>query len=390
MEVATLWISHDCTRAGHCASACERGFANRRARVLMTASAMVWRVGKSYCDAASRDAVADELDRWACDLQSRAPCSVLGFWGWRSRAFRWQVIEEARQALRSRGRPPSDSRRHPTARVGPAVIVLVAAWIGLLAGFLDLGLMIFRTRASGQGFYRLSDQFPWIIPAAVCGLVLLPGTVLAFLDWLRRGTVRLGWAVGLLSFVGFVNACSRLPIEAWASLLLSSGLAVRCGSLAGARREPFLRLVRRTAPALVGVLLAITVISLGRRAWSEHRALATLPPPPAGARNVLLIVWDTVRAGNLSLHGYGRQTSPNLERLAAGGVRFDRAFCDRPMDPAVARQPVYREVAPRADGGLAGAARREPTPRSPSTCVDAAMIRPGLSPTSITAAGKPA
>ena len=41
---------------------------------------------------------------------------------------------------------------------------------------------------------------------------------------------------------------------------------------------------------------------------------------------MLLIVWDTVRAGNLSLHGYGRRTTPNLERLAAGGVRFDRAF----------------------------------------------------------------
>ena len=142
--------------------------------------------------------------------------------------------------------------------------------------------------------------------------------------------MRLGWAVGLLSFVGFLDACSGLPLEVWASLLLSGGLAVQCGSLAGARREPFLRFVRRTAPVLVGVLLAITVISLGSRAWSEYRAVATLPPPPAGARNVLFIVWDTVRAGNLSLHGYGRKTSPNLERLAAGGVRFDQAFSTAP------------------------------------------------------------
>ena len=97
--------------AGHCTSACEREFANRRARVLMTASAMVGRVGKSYCDAASRDAVADELDRCAATCNRVTPCSVLGFWGWRSRAFRWQVTEAARQALRSRGRAPSDSRR---------------------------------------------------------------------------------------------------------------------------------------------------------------------------------------------------------------------------------------------------------------------------------------
>ena len=41
---------------------------------------------------------------------------------------------------------------------------------------------------------------------------------------------------------------------------------------------------------------------------------------------MLLIVWDTVRAGNLSLYGYGRRTTPNLERLAGRGVRFDLAF----------------------------------------------------------------
>ena len=39
-----------------------------------------------------------------------------------------------------------------------------------------------------------------------------------------------------------------------------------------------------------------------------------------------MIVWDTVRAENLSLHGYGRPTTPNLERLATHGVRFNLAF----------------------------------------------------------------
>ena len=58
--------------------------------------------------------------------------------------------------------------------------------------------------------------------------------------------------------------------------------------------------------------------------------MSSLPPPPCQARNVLLIVWDTVRAGNLSLHGYGRRTSPNLERLAGRGVRFDQAFATAP------------------------------------------------------------
>ena len=53
-------------------------------------------------------------------------------------------------------------------------------------------------------------------------------------------------------------------------------------------------------------------------------------PAAPGARNVLLIVWDTVRAGNLSLYGYGRRTTPHLERLAARGVRLERAFATSP------------------------------------------------------------
>jgi arylsulfatase A-like enzyme len=68
------------------------------------------------------------------------------------------------------------------------------------------------------------------------------------------------------------------------------------------------------------------VVTEGGRAWAEHRAASALPPAPSAARNVLLIVWDTVRFGNLSLHGYERRTTPNLERLASRGVRFDLAF----------------------------------------------------------------
>ena len=109
------------------------------------------------------------------------------------------------------------------------------------------------------------------------------------------------------------------------------GWACRSVCLVG-RPAPgaFLRLVRWTCPLFVGVLVATMVLTSGGRVWMEHRAVSNLPSPPADARNVLLIVWDTVRAGNLSLHGYGRRTSPNLERLAGRGVRFDQAFATAP------------------------------------------------------------
>jgi arylsulfatase A-like enzyme len=212
----------------------------------------------------------------------------------------------------------------------PATIVLVALWIGLGAGFLDLGLMVVRKRLFDVDFYRLSDHFRWIIPAGVSVLVLVPGLALAMIDVLRPGRVTLGMVVRLLSFVGFLDVCARLPLEFWASLMLSGGLAVQAAWLVRRHSGAFLKLVLRTCPLLVGSVLVIMLFSFGARGWSEYRALAALPPARTDARNVLLIVWDTVRTGNLSLHGYGRRTSPNLERLASQGVRFDRAFATAP------------------------------------------------------------
>jgi arylsulfatase A-like enzyme len=55
-----------------------------------------------------------------------------------------------------------------------------------------------------------------------------------------------------------------------------------------------------------------------------------LPSPPADARNVFLIVWDTLQTDSLSLHRYRRKKSPNLEQLAGWGVRFDQAFATAP------------------------------------------------------------
>ncbi len=47
---------------------------------------------------------------------------------------------------------------------------------------------------------------------------------------------------------------------------------------------------------------------------------------PAGAPNILVVSLDTVRADRLSVYGAPRDTTPNLARLAAGGVVFEHAF----------------------------------------------------------------
>ncbi len=47
--------------------------------------------------------------------------------------------------------------------------------------------------------------------------------------------------------------------------------------------------------------------------------------------NVLMVVIDTIRADHCSLYGYDVATTPNLDRLASKGVRFDRAYAPIPV-----------------------------------------------------------
>ena len=52
--------------------------------------------------------------------------------------------------------------------------------------------------------------------------------------------------------------------------------------------------------------------------------------------NVLLITVDTLRADHLGCYGYHRDTSPNIDKLAAQGVTFERFYC-----AAIPTQPSY-------------------------------------------------
>ncbi len=53
------------------------------------------------------------------------------------------------------------------------------------------------------------------------------------------------------------------------------------------------------------------------------------PPPPA--INVVVITIDTLRADHLGCYGYKAAETPNLDRLAAEGARFERAYTPVPI-----------------------------------------------------------
>ena len=63
--------------------------------------------------------------------------------------------------------------------------------------------------------------------------------------------------------------------------------------------------------------------------------VAVLQPGCAGPRqpdrfDVIIISVDTLRADHLGCYGYGRKTSPAIDRLASDGVLFEQCFVPIP------------------------------------------------------------
>lgn len=49
------------------------------------------------------------------------------------------------------------------------------------------------------------------------------------------------------------------------------------------------------------------------------------------ATNILFIMFDQLRWDYLSCYGHPHLATPNIDRLAARGVRFDRAYVQSPI-----------------------------------------------------------
>lgn len=66
--------------------------------------------------------------------------------------------------------------------------------------------------------------------------------------------------------------------------------------------------------------------------YTFRPAAAELPARPSvrltGQPPIFIFLFDACRAGNLSAYGYGRRTSPNVDRLAEEGVLFENAYAN--------------------------------------------------------------
>lgn len=210
-----------------------------------------------------------------------------------------------------------------------AGIALVAAWSALLTGCAELVIRGVEKFVLGRYIYMSRDVL-WMTPSADLLLFGAVALVLAVLSLAAPRLASLRVAGGVFAFLGAFSILTMQPwMTWWAMLALALGFGYQAGAFAAAREARVVRAARVSLPVLAAT---IAVLGVGRRVFAsraEHRALPVASARP-DAPNVLLIVWDAVRAQSLSLYGYPRPTTPKLTAFAAGGVVFDHAIATGP------------------------------------------------------------
>jgi len=76
-------------------------------------------------------------------------------------------------------------------------------------------------------------------------------------------------------------------------------------------RQDFIKLLAAASLSLIGAPI------LAQKPQSA--SLKSAPPP-----NILVLVFDALSAANMSLYGYPRNTTPNLERFAENAAVYHR------------------------------------------------------------------
>lgn len=209
-------------------------------------------------------------------------------------------------------------------------VLAQALLFGLMTGLVEAGLTGVKSQLLGQ-FVRVGPDIAWMAPIADAAAFAIVGLLLAAASsmWtrLRHSTV----APFVFTFLAALSALLMYyPLQPYAKVLLALGIAVQAARLAARWQGRYERFVGRGLIASACLVAVLIVITRAGAAWAYRQRVNSLPAAASQSPNVLLIVWDTVRAANLSLYGYDRRTTPNLEKWAASSVVFDRASSTSP------------------------------------------------------------
>ena len=217
-------------------------------------------------------------------------------------------------------------------RLSARTVLALALWFGLLTGYMEVACVTGAAYGAGiflsyWGWHRL-----WMTPVADAVLFLFPGFVFALVARRRGVGISLRLCVTTFCFLSTLSLALFFEhqIHRVAIVIFSAGVGFQVGRIAGVKHTWFRRTMVRTLPAMAAMLI---VLGAGLVAWqrlAERNAVKGVAQAEPDSPNVLLLILDTVRSMDLSLNGYVRQTSPQLQRFATRGVTFDVAISAAP------------------------------------------------------------
>jgi arylsulfatase A-like enzyme len=172
-----------------------------------------------------------------------------------------------------------------------------ALFLGLAAAALlcALGLGVGWLRSRRTGAEGTTGVTGWVL-AGVLGFAICRYTVGAILIKRLPGT-------------------SQFWVDAVMAIAIGSGLWLTRWAWTAPSRPQNAKLL--LWPALVATVL-VGLLQVGYTRWEL--------PDPESRPNVLLVVIDCLRRDHLGVYGYDRPTSPAIDRLAAHGRVFERAY----------------------------------------------------------------
>lgn len=195
---------------------------------------------------------------------------------------------------------------------------------GEARGLVTLALLAFVLAWNGAQFaiQRLEARNAVYVASA--------SSLLLVLAWIRptwshySAAITHPWCVfGVLALLPWLTSDvmqdSTWRTKRWAAIALTLG----AWSLASATRRWWSSTpITRWSTTLGACALALAGTGLGQGVIAREVELARGPDAPP----VVLISLDTVRAANLSVYGYARDTTPRLREFAAHATRFERAY----------------------------------------------------------------
>jgi arylsulfatase A-like enzyme len=189
------------------------------------------------------------------------------------------------------------------------------------------------------------------IVALVIGLLSLPVTRIVTRSWRYglAGAVAAPVLLAVLAAIAYYVNKRFLPgIWQWQSMVANIGFAITgfiVWLLATKKTAPLLeRAALRSVVSLCGVLLLVgfSRVPMFFAATGERDAAKPMA-------NVLIIMIDTLRPDHMSVYGYDRPTTPNIDALAQDATVFNNAFAQAPWTkPSVGS--LFTGLYPRQHG----------------------------------------